>query len=270
MVLVLQNENNTMFNQYDWLKARVDIVIPAFNEEKRIEPVIKSIVSFIEENKPEWRLIIALDGDDRTEEIISKYMKMYNFIFISRSNSRSGKGSAIKRTANLVDSDFVILMDADGAISFSTIVNYIRKGISSDITIFSRYLNSENNIPLHRMIISRGFNMLLKIILGIDINDTQSGYKIIKTDLFRDALKNVSVTNTFFDVDLLYHLKKNGVTSEEIPTKYNHSEGSKFNPITEVIGQGVSLLAFRIRHSRIYKHIPPQMEKLYYAIFLYI
>jgi glycosyltransferase involved in cell wall biosynthesis len=197
-------------------------------------------------------------------------MRKYNYIFISRSKSRSGKGNAIRRIADIVNSDYVIIMDADNSISFATIVDYIMTGITCDLTIFSRYLNSENKIPLHRKIISRGFNMLLKVILKVDINDTQSGYKIVKTDIFKKAIKNVGVTNTFFDVDLIYYLKKNGAKSLEIPTKYTHSDGSKFNPLAEVIGQGISLFAFRIRHSRIYKYIPPQVEKLYFEIFLYI
>ena len=265
-----QIEEIKEFNKEDLLYKRVDIIIPAYNEEERIKPVIKSIISFIEENKPDWRIIIALDGNDRTEEIIREYMKMHNYVFISRSNDRSGKGSAIKRASNLVNSDFVILMDADDSISFMTILSCIKTGISHDLTIFSRYLNSDNKIPLHREIISRGFNMLLKVLLKVDINDTQSGYKIIKADVFKKSIRNVSVTNTFFDVDLLYYLNKNGATSVEIPTKYNHSEGSKFNPFMEVVGQGVSLFAFLIRHSSIYKYIPSQLEKLYYAIFLYI
>lgn len=267
---MLQIEKSPEFQKYDLLNKRVDIVIPAYNEERRIEPVIESIVGFIEENKLDWRMVIALDGNDRTEDIITQYMRKYNYIFISRSKSRSGKGNAIRRIADIVNSDYVIIMDADNSISFATIVDYIMTGITCDLTIFSRYLNSENKIPLHRKIISRGFNMLLKVILKVDINDTQSGYKIVKTDIFKKAIKNVGVTNTFFDVDLIYYLKKNGAKSLEIPTKYTHSDGSKFNPLAEVIGQGISLFAFRIRHSRIYKYIPPQVEKLYFEIFLYI
>ncbi|WP_393972151.1 hypothetical protein OXIME_000759 [Oxyplasma meridianum] len=83
-------------------------------------------------------------------------------------------------------------------------------------------------------------------------------------------MNKITFTNTFFDVALLYYLKKEGSNTIKIPVKYNHNENSKFHAFGEIIGDGISLIAFRIRHLRIYKYIPDFIVKLYYKIFKWI
>ena len=65
-------------------------------------------------------------------------------------------------------------------------------------------------------------------------------------------------------------MKKEGARSVEIPVRYRHDEGSKFNVIALALGQGTSLLAFRIRNSRFYKYVPERIVELYYKKFRWI
>ena len=127
-----------------------------------------------------------------------------------------------------------------------------------------------NEIPPVRRIISRGFNWLLRISLDLNIKDTQSGYKIMKTAPFKKAMNMVSITNAFFDVALIYHMMRENLKVTEVDVNYNHREGSKFNPLGLVIGLGTSLLAFRIRYSRFYRYIPKDLIQLYYRKFRWI
>ena len=106
--------------------------------------------------------------------------------------------------------------------------------------------------------------------LGIRVNDTQCGYKIIKTEYAKKAFRKISITNTFFDVALIFYLKKIGARIMEIPVGYNHDGESKFNVVSEILGQGSSLLAFRIRNSRFYRYVPKQLVDLYYRKFRWI
>ncbi len=207
--------------------------------------------------------MVSIDGSDRTYEIVSSYSSKYPFVQSSRKSARGGKGAGIKRVLDLLDTDFVMLMDADGSMPFSTVVNNLGLLETSDVLIFSRYYN-ENRIPLIRRFLSKGFNILVRASLGIKVRDTQSGYKVLKTEPFVRSMKKVGVTNTFFDVALLYYLKKEEARITEIPSSYNHRDESKFHPLGEVIGQGVSLVAFMLRHSRFYKYVPKELVLLYY------
>jgi glycosyltransferase involved in cell wall biosynthesis len=251
-------------------EKKFSIIIPAYNEEKRIKPVLEDIVDYITQNNLDWEIILAIDGNDGTEDLVKHFLPGYNNIRIVKASGRSGKGGSIKRSLNFVKSDFVILMDADNSIPFSTLVMNLHLIDEFDCIIFSRYTASMNEIPPVRRIISRGFNWLLRLSLDLNIRDTQSGYKIIRTKPFKKAMREVSVTNTFFDVAMLYHMSRDNVRIKEIEVHYDHKEGSKFHPLGEVIGQGTSLLAFRIRYSRFYKFVPYELIQLYYRKFRWI
>jgi hypothetical protein len=86
----------------------------------------------------------------------------------------------------------------------------------------------------------------------------------------RRSFDSVTVTNTFFDVALLYKIKSLGGKINEKPVTYKHDGESKFNVVSEIVGQGVSLLAFRVRHSPIYGHVPESIKRLYYRKFRWI
>ncbi len=251
-------------------EKKFSIIIPAYNEEKRIKPVLDDIVDYITVNRLNWDVILAIDGNDGTEALAKKFLSRYDNIRVVRAAGRSGKGGSIKRSLNLVKSDFVILMDADNSIPFSTIISNLNLISEFDCIIFSRYTASMNEIPPVRRMISRGFNWLLRLSLDLNVRDTQSGYKIIRTIPFKKAMRKVSVTNTFFDVAMLYHMSKDDVRIKEVEVRYDHKDGSKFHPLGEVIGQGTSLLAFRIRYSRFYKFIPNELIQLYYRKFRWI
>ena len=67
----------------------------------------------------------------------------------------------------------------------------------------------------------------------------------------------------FFDVSLLYHLKKNGAKSISVSVDYRHTDGSTFSPLLLAVGHGISLLAFRIYHSRFGRYVPDSIRDLY-------
>ncbi len=248
---------------------RFDIIIPAYNEEKRIRPVLDDICQFISKNQLPWKVVVAIDGNDGTIDIVREFSSRYLFISYLASNGRGGKGAAIKRSTSMIGSDYVILIDADNSIKFDQIVERIPLMEKYDVVILSRY-NDTNEIPALRRIISRGFNFLVRTMTGLNVSDTQSGYKMFRSNEFLEALGKVGATNTFYDISLLYHLQKDGNVIHEIDTPYTHDNGSKFNPFAEIIGQGVSLVAFLVRHSRFYPYVPEFLIDLYKRKFRWI
>ena len=245
----------------------VTIIIPAYNEEKRIGRVLKEISEFITINNPNWNVIVSIDGDDRTEEIVKDYSKKYSFISYNKNGNRAGKGGAIKRVLSEATGEFTIIMDADGSVNFQAIADNLRLVSNYDVILFDRYSKKGNQIPALRRIPSRGFNALVRVLLGIRVNDTQCGYKIIRTEMLKRAFSQISITNAFFDVALLFYLKRIGARIGEVEVAYNHNDESKFNIVALIMGEGVSLVAFRARHSRFYKYVPEWTKELYYKKF---
>lgn len=249
---------------------RFTVIIPAYNEEKRISPVLNDICRFISDNMLPWQVIVSIDGNDGTEKLVGEMTAKFPFLTYTSGNGRSGKGGAIKRAIKTAAGEYFILMDADNSISFTDVLSGIPEMKDNDVVILERYSSDRNHIPFLRRFASRGFNILVQAMLGLRVKDTQSGYKIMKAELAMKSFDSMTVTNTFYDVALLYKIKQLGGSITEKPVMYSHDGESKFNVVSEVLGQGMSLLAFRIRYSPVYRHIPESLKSLYYRKFRWI
>ena len=246
------------------------IIIPAYNEEKRIKPVLEEICTYIGSNNLPWNVIVSIDGDDGTDMLVKGMMVEFPFLSYTNGNGRSGKGGAIKRALNLASGDYVMLMDADGAIPFCEMTKHLNLLYSYDFINFDRYRNKENRIPRLRRFVSRGYNFYIRILFNLNINDTQCGYKIMRTSDAKKVFEKLTVTNGFFYSPLFVYLKKLKVNTIEIPVNYQHSDGSKFSVTTMIFGGFVSALAFRLRESPFWKYVPKKLIDLYYRKFRWI
>ena len=87
-----------------------------------IAPVLEEVSSFISDNELPWDVIIAVDGNDGTEDIINAYNKKFPFINSKKSSGRSGMGGAIKRGMLASTGEYLILMDGDGSSNLQSIL----------------------------------------------------------------------------------------------------------------------------------------------------
>lgn len=267
-----QSQPGFLLNQdfrYDLFLKEFTIIIPAYNEGKRISSVLDNICRFISENNVPWNLIIAIDGNDETYDITRTFALSYDFITVNKSNGRRGKGGAIKRVLSEIVGEFTILMDADNSIDFLEVVRAVPFLNKSDVVILTRY-SKYNRIPPLRLFLSRGFNILVRSLTGLKISDTQSGYKIFRTELFKASMQKVTVTNASYDVPLLYYIKKMGGRILEMPAHYTHADDGKLDPFSMAISFGISLVAFRIRNSQFASYIPKSLVRLYNRKFRWI
>jgi glycosyltransferase involved in cell wall biosynthesis len=249
---------------------RFSIIIPAYNEEKRISPVLNDICHFIWENGLPWDIIVAIDGNDNTEILVKKMMINFAFLNYIRGNGRNGKGGAIRRAITFASGDYVMLMDADGAIAFDEITKHLNLLDRYDLINFDRYKNKENEIPKLRRFVSRGYNFYIRMLFNLDINDTQCGYKIMRTADAKEVFNKLTITNGFFYSPLFVYLKKMKVNIIEVSVNYQHSDGSKFSVPSMILGGFVSALAFRIRNSPFWKYVPKKLVVLYNRKFRWI
>lgn len=249
---------------------KFSIIIPAYNEENRITPVLEEISQFIHTNRLPWEVIIAVDGNDGTEDIINTYNGKYPFIHLNKASGRNGMGGAIKRGILASTGDCLILMDADGSATLQSMVRELSLIDNYDIINFNRYASVGNKIPFTRRVASRSFNVLLRVLFGIHVHDTQCGYKIMKRSAIMPSVKRFTVSNAFFLTALFLYAKRNGVNVTELPIKYDHSDGSKFNVFMTSLSYIVSIVAFKIQNSKYYAYTPVFLKKLYYRKFRYL
>ena len=243
-------------------KNSVSVIIPAYNEEKRITHVLKDILNLISANQLNWNIIIAIDGDDGTADLVSKFKKSFPNIIYKVNKKRYGKGYAIKQAVigNINQlGNTVIIMDADNSMKFTEVLSNINKMDKTDILIFNRYGRC-NNIPFRRRFLGRTFNIMVKGILRLKIDDTQSGYKIFRKRALIEDINKTSVNGAFFDVSLLYHATRDGHSIKEINSKtYRHNNGSTFNTAKLTFAMFISIFALKFRYSKFYNMLPDKI-----------
>ena len=82
------------------------IIIPAYNEERRIGKVLEEFADFVNVNNLKWDVIVSIDGSDNTKEIVEDFSKDYSFVKYETGRGRSGKGYAIKRMVDKSTGEF--------------------------------------------------------------------------------------------------------------------------------------------------------------------
>lgn len=203
------------------------LVIPAYNEEHRIRNVISKYCGFF----PNLELIVVCDGSDNTAKIVKESWARCPQIKLLEFNKRLGKGKSIVEGMKNACGDKIGFVDADESVEPEDIKKMFEALFAADGVIASRRLKDSKILvkqPLIRRLASRIFNILVRIIFGLDFKDTQCGAKVFKKNAVVNIINDLKTTGFEFDVELLWKLKKEGYNILEYPITWKHSEGSRF------------------------------------------
>jgi len=206
------------------------LIIPAHNEEFRIKGTLES---FSKTFGNKTKIIVVSNGSsDNTGKILGEWKKTHkNFDFLDFPE-KLGKGGAVLEGLKRVKTKKMGFMDADDAFDLNQIKKLMNLVGKYDCVIGSKW--KERNFfqvtePGFRKIMSRGWNVLVRILVGLEYKDTQAGAKFFTKEAFDkiDTEKFVS-KNFSFDVELLYKFKRNKMNIKEIYVPSKHREGSSF------------------------------------------
>jgi glycosyltransferase involved in cell wall biosynthesis len=186
-------------------ESRISLIIPIFNQAAKISYSLKKIKQAVEFAFSNYELIVVNDGStDGTLTILKDIAMTDEHLHIISYTPNRGKGYAVRQGVLHSHGDAVIFLDGDLDISPDLVKDYVQKLSTSDLVIASkRHPDSIVRIPRSREFLSRAFNLLIKVTLGIAQRDTQAGLKVGKGDIMRTIFRNVSVNRYAFDVELL-------------------------------------------------------------------
>jgi len=218
---------------------KISLIIPAYNEERRIGKMLENYSYYFEKlrknKKLDYELIVVINNTtDKTDKIVNSYIKKNERIFCLNFE-RGGKGFAVIegfKHALKKNNDFIGFVDADMATPPEQYFKLIEKINNVDGVIADRYLNGSKIYPApswKRIAARKLFNFVIRSFLLIPYGDTQCGAKVFRRKAIEKIINSIGMSNWAFDVDLLYNLKKNGFRIIPCKTLWYDKEYSKIN-----------------------------------------
>ena len=222
---------------------RLDIVIPAHNEEARIGGMLDAYRRACTDR--DVRFLVAMDDcRDRTAQVVAAH----------RSDDRRvecvaypklGKGGVIAESFRRADADLVAFVDADGATPPHELLRLADAAERADGAIASRRHPAAvlpARRPLSRQVTSAGFSFAVRRLIGLPYADTQCGAKVLRREVVDAVLPHLQVRDLLFDVDLLAAASECGFRIVEVPTIWIDQDGSRVRPVADTRRMGGSLL----------------------------
>ena len=226
----------------------LSIVIPAYNEEKRLPKTLKQLFHFLEKEPFASEIIVVENGsNDQTFEIAQQFANGQRNVHVLHSEQR-GKGLAIQRGVLAASGEYVFMCDADLSMPVEEISKFIPPQLGNvDIAIASREApgSVRYNEPYYRHFTGRVFNTLIRWLVLPSLQDTQCGFKCIRAQVARDIFPYQTLTGWAFDVELLYIARHHGYQIVEIPIDWFFNADSKISVVRDSLRMFLDLLRIR-------------------------
>lgn len=226
----------------------LSIIIPAYNEEKRIAHTLDSILewkkSFSYENSIE--IIVVNDGStDDTSIIVRNNFSNIRVIELPENN---WKGFAVAQWVMQAEWEFGLIMDADNSTPISELDKLFPFLQQYDIVIGSRYTRNSmitEKQGLFRRLVSRIGNILIQSVLIDGIEDTQCGFKLFHTDKAKVIFQKQRIHRWGFDIEMLFLAKAFWFKILEIWVEWKNNTNSRFRAIRDSLRTFYELVSIK-------------------------
>lgn len=234
-------------------RPEFSVVMPAYNNGHVVEEAISRVDAAVKQMGVEYELIVVDDGSvDDTRKKVANYANYNGHVKVVGYERNMGKGYAIKTGFQCATGKAVIFIDSDLDIDPGQILRYFKALNHGDIVISSKWHPRSNvEIPLLRRFLSHAFNVLVRLLTGVGLKDTQTGLKAVRRKALKGVFSRLAVKRYAYDVELLTLAKLNGLKVVELPV--NVRIRGLFNP-KNVWGMFVDLLGitYRLRVAKWY------------------
>ncbi len=242
--------------------ATLSLVIPAYNEQDRLPALLDVLATSAEADVARGGMelletLIVDDGsDDGTREILTAAAQAGPRLeAVIGPGGNRGKGAAIAEGVGRAKGDYVLLADTDLSTPLSELPKLTAAlNDGADIAIGSRGIPGAvvERGPAHRKLLGKSFNGTVRLFTGLDIRDTQCGFKLLPTEVAKQLLGEQVTPGFAYDVELLMRAKRAGLSIAEVPVLYIHDSRSRVRVVQATMRmlRDVALLSYRLRESR--------------------
>ncbi|NBM20084.1 glycosyltransferase [Streptomyces sp. GC420] len=217
----------------------LSIVVPAYNEERRLAPTLRTIRAHLGSDPGRWgtwELIVVDDGStDRTAEVAREAAAAEPRIKVLTSGRNRGKGHALRQGVAATRGRRVLVTDADLATPIEELDRLDKELSEGTAAALASRAHPDSAIEhrQHRLRewLGRRGNTLIRALAVPGIRDTQCGFKLFEGDPAREAFAASRLDGWGIDVEILHHFRASGLRIAEVPVRWSHQPGSKVRPL---------------------------------------
>lgn len=228
----------------------LSIVIPAYNEESRIEPTIRDVVAYCRGVGRTFEVILVDDGSrDSTSTVGWRLAEEFHELRLIRLAANHGKGYAVRTGVVNAIGRLVLFADADGATPIAEIERLESAlDLGADLAVGSRALRAMGirvHAKLYRHLIGRAFHFLVESLADGGVKDTQCGFKLFRSRVAQDLFSRMRMNGFSFDVEVLVMARQRGYRVAEVPVNWTHQPGSKVRLTLDSFRMAADLVRIR-------------------------
>lgn len=233
----------------------LSIIIPAYNEERRLPPSLHKIAKFLREQPFQSEVLIVENGskDDTSgavQRFVADNVRPEDPFEVRLLHSAKGKGNAVKMGMLAGKGEFLFMCDADLAMPIEEISKFLPPLLpvrSYDIAIASREVEGavRYDEPAYRHVMGRVFNFLVRLLAVPGVQDTQCGFKCFTYAAAQVVFPLQRIDGWGFDVESLYIGRRKGMRLIEVPIHWHYQSDSRIRPGADTINMVRELLKIR-------------------------
>jgi dolichyl-phosphate beta-glucosyltransferase len=213
---------------------KYSIVIPAFNESRRIPATLAAILDCIREKKWDAEIVVVNDGStDSTAQLILDIARSAPELRMLENPGNRGKGYSVRNGVLHALGEIVMFTDADLSAPIAEAERlFAAIAGGADIAIGSRWLESGRQThrqPFYRQFFGRCFNMVCRMVMRLPFADTQCGFKAFKRGAAQTVFQLQTIERWGFDPEILFIALKRGFAIQEVPVSWAHDERSRIS-----------------------------------------
>jgi dolichyl-phosphate beta-glucosyltransferase len=240
------------------MTPEISIVIPAYNEARRLPSTLDQLERFINGNSLPAEVIVVDDGStDATADVVRQHAAGWPQLRLL-GGVHGGKGAAVQQGMAAARGRYRIFSDADLSVPIDDLEKLLKplRG-GAGVAIASRALRDsrvEVHQPWYRETMGKIFNKLVRIFVLGGVKDTQCGFKAFTAEVADRVFPQLQTRGFGFDVEVLYRAQHAGYRIVEVPTRWINSPQSRVHPVRHSLAMFLELLAIP---GRVRKHPSP-------------
>lgn len=233
---------------------KLSVIIPAFNEQERLPETLCAAHEWLNmHGAHDFEILVVDDGStDATSDRVNELMPGMPELRLLQQATNRGKGAAVRRGMLEAEGDIRLFMDADHSthiMEVEKIWPVIESG--ADVVVASRQ-HPDSDVAQHqswlREHMGQGFNLLMRGMVGLNMQDTQCGFKAFTATAAEAIFSRQKLEGFSFDVEILFLAHHLGLTTVEIPVRWINEPNSRVRMLLDPMHMFADLLRIRRMH----------------------